>query len=60
MAAQQDAAAKEIQGSAANYLAKKRAAAEESKAEEGGFIGAVVGFFSGRPAAPAPAAPAAA
>ncbi len=54
-----DEAAAEIQGGAAAYLAKKREekakAEKDSQNEGGGMMGAIIGFFSGRDAAAAPA-----
>ena len=60
--AKQDEAAADIQGARASYLAKKRAAAEAAAApaEDGGLMSGIVGFFSNRAPAAAPAAPAAA
>lgn len=53
LSAKQDAAAADIQGAAAGYLAKKRA---DEAANAPGIIDGIVGFFSNRPPAPAPAA----
>ena len=55
---EQDEAAADIQGAAASYLSRKRAAEAPAPAEDGGFLGGLMGMFSNRPAAPAAPTPA--